>query len=134
MTVRFEDFEHEHNPRNGERIGDRAAMMVLLEELRRVRPPYACQFVSDGGAELIVGIGDDFGCVQYSATEGMPPYLMAVVTDASTDDAEMEILAGGTPSPIDGRYRLPFATLAEVVAEFATSGSKSDKVTWEELR
>ena len=51
--------------------------MALLDELRTMRPPFMCQFVGENGFNLTVGIDHDFGCVQYSANDGSPPYLMA---------------------------------------------------------
>ena len=133
MNTRFQDLEHEHNPRNSEVLSDRPSVMALLDELRGVQPPFMCQFIGDNGFNLTVGINRDFGCVQHSANEGMPPYLMAVATSGPPDQGDMEFVVGDTATPIDGRYRLPFDTLTEIVAEFVTSGERSSEVSWEEL-
>jgi hypothetical protein len=133
MNARFQDLENEQNPRNGEVLSDRPSVVALLDKLRGIQPPFMCQFVGDNGFNLTVGIDREFGCVQHSANDGMPPYLMAVSTNAGSDDRELEFVVGGTATPIDGRYRLRFHTVTEVVAEFVTSGQKSSKVVWEEL-
>jgi Immunity protein Imm1 len=46
---------------------------------------------------------------------------------------DMEFLVGDTPTPIDGRYRIAFDELREVVAEFVATGERSNRVSWEEL-
>jgi hypothetical protein len=131
MNTRFQDLENDDNPRNGQVLSDRPGVMALLEELREIRPPFICQFVGDHGFNLTVGIGHEFGCVQHSANDGTPPYLMA--TEPTSDQSEMEFILGGTATPIDGRYRLSFSTVKEVVAAFVASGGRSDTVKWEEF-
>jgi hypothetical protein len=134
MNARFQDLEDENNPRNGEVLRDRQTVTALLDKLRVIRPPFMCEFVGDNGFELTVGIDRDFGCVQYSSSDGMPPYLMATVPiGPKSDQNEMVFVVGGTATPIDGRYRLPFDVLTEVAVEFVTSGERSRKVSWEAI-
>ena len=131
MNTTFQDLEDEHNPRNGQVLSDRPGVLALLSELRIKRPPFMCQFVGENGYNLTVGVDHDFGSVQHSANDGMPPYLMA--TGPSADEHEMEFAVGGTATPIDGRYRLSFGIVQEVVATFVATGRRSDSVKWEEL-
>lgn len=106
----------------------------LLDEMRRTDPPVMCQFISDNGFNLTVGIDDAFGCMQYSANEGLPPYLMAVSRQQRESEfVEMEFVVGGTQTPIDGQYRLPFGIIRDVVIEFAQSGLRSAIVDWQEF-
>jgi hypothetical protein len=134
MNVRFQDLEEHDNPRNGERFADTHELVALLEQLRRSRSPFMCELVGDNGTTLTVGIGGDNGCVQHARGDGTPPYLMALMPpEGQSVLHEMEFLVGGTPTPIEGRYCLPFGKLAEIVAEFAASGKRSDAVNWEEF-
>jgi hypothetical protein len=133
MNTRFHDLENEHNVRNGELFNDRHSVMALLDELRKIEPPFMCQLVGDNGFNLIVGIDRDFGCVQHGANDGMPPFMMAVSRNPAAHPPEMDFLVGGTATPIAGRYLVPFDTVTEIVAEFVNSGEKSNVVSWEEL-
>jgi hypothetical protein len=133
MNARFQDLEHENNSRNGQALHDGASVRALLNELRSTQPAFMCQISGDNGFNLIVGIDRDAGCVQHSASNGMPPYLMALSDDEDNDQREMNFLVGGTATPIDGRYRVTYELLAEIVSEFVASGERSNKVSWEEL-
>jgi hypothetical protein len=133
MNTRFQDLEHENNPRNGQALHDRASVRALLNELRSTQPAFMCQFSGDNGFNLMVGIDRNAACVQHSANDGMPPYLMALSDNENTDEREMEFLVGGTATPIDGRYRVTFEMLAEIVSEFVASGERNNNVSWEEL-
>ncbi len=131
MSTTFQDLQYDDNPRNGQVVSDRSDLMAMLNQLRTIRPPLMCQFIGDNGYNLTVGIDHDFGCVQHSANDGVPPYLMAI--GPQVDDRQMQFVVGGTATPIDGRYRLPFGTLGEVVATFVATGERSNSVVWEEF-
>jgi len=121
------------NALNAAAIDNRNSAIELLDELKD-RPPFMCQFEGDNGYGLTVGIACDHGCVQYAANDGSLPYLMAVQSaDSNFTHGEMEFSVGGTPTPIDGRYRLTLDTLKEIVVEFVESGGRSDHVEWEEI-
>jgi len=134
MNAEFQDLQHQDNPHNGETLRDQRSVMALLEELRDVSLPFMCQFAGDNEFNLTVGIDRDFGCVQHSANDGSPPYLMAIAPAASgLDRREMTFLVGDTATPIDGRYRLPISLVKEIVADFVTSGKRSENIVWEEF-
>jgi hypothetical protein len=134
MNARFQDLQHPRNPRNGELLRDHWTVLALLDELRQVMPAFMCQFVGDNGFNLTVGIDHAFGCVQHSPNDGSPPYLMATApANADSDQREMAFLVGDTLTPIDGRYRLPFDTVMEIVADFVISGQRSANVSWREF-
>jgi len=131
MNTTFQDLQHDDNLRNGQVVGDPASVAVLLDQLRMMRPPFMCKFVGDNGYNLTIGIDHEFRCVQHSANDGAPPCLMAV--GPSADDRQMEFVVGDTATPIDGRYRLPFRTVQDLVVAFVASGQRGDSVKWEEL-
>lgn len=133
MNTRFQDLQNDNNPRNGTTLADRATVVSLLEALRTVEPPVMVQFIGDNGYNLIVGIAHDSGCVQHAANDGQPPYLMAVSTGDAQDRREMEFLVGDTPTPIDGRYRIGFGELCDIVGEFVATGERSVGASWEEF-
>jgi hypothetical protein len=134
MNTVFQDLQDQANPRNGQLLRDGREAVSLLNELRQTRQPFMCEFTADNGFNLTVGIAGEFGCVQHSSNDGMPPYLMAIVTTtARPGQADIEFLVGNTTTPIDGRYRLPFGTVAEIVADFVTTGGRHNQVSWEEL-
>ena len=133
MNTTFQDLQNENNPRNGEAISDRASVTSLLDDLRNIQPPFMCQFTGDNGFNVMVGIDHDFGCVQHSSNDGIPPFMMAVSKTGPSDRSDMEFLVGDTPTPIDGRYRVPFDAVREIVAQFVTTGQRSSNVSWEEL-
>jgi hypothetical protein len=133
MNAEFQDLQNERNRENGRVFGDGKAVKAFLEQLRTLRPPFMCQFVSDNGFNLTVGIDREFGCAQHTSNDGMPPYLMAVSRAPDASQPDMEFVVGGTATPIDGRYRLEFETLAQVVSEFVSTGRQSDVVSWEDL-
>lgn len=82
---------------------DVRALFVQL----RGRAPFMFELVGENGHNLLVGRGDDCGCVQFSRADGTPPYLMAVSEEPSGADELVEFLAGGTPTPIPQRFCLP---------------------------
>jgi len=134
MSATFQNLQHPDDARNGETLHDRPSVIALLDDLRHVAPPFMCQFVGDNEFNLTVGIDRDFGCVQHSANDGSPPYLMATVSSkAASDRREMTFLVGDTVTPIDVRYRLPFDIILQIVADFVTSGTRTENVTWEEF-
>jgi len=133
MTTVFQDLQHEDNPQNGRILSNRDAVLSLLDQLARAERPYMCQFTGDDGFNLLIGIAHDFGCAQHSSNDGQPPFLMATSSIGSSQPDDMEFLVGDTPTPIDGRYRLSFDELCEVVAAFVATGEGSSRVSWEQL-
>ncbi len=132
MNIVFQDLQHDHNPHNGQVFGTVPGIALLLDELREMSPPFMCQFTGDNGFSLTAGLAREFGCVQYAANDGAPPYLMAT-NPITSDTREMEFLVGDTATPIAGRYRLPFETVKEIVLDLVASGTRSRAVKWEEF-
>jgi hypothetical protein len=112
-----------------------ASLLVrLLGELRRSRPPFMCELIGDNGFTLTVGLAGDIGCVQHGPSDGTPPYLMAVGSNPVEPNAgEVEFVVGGTATPIDRRYSVPFKTVEQITANFIETGQRSPIVSWEEI-
>jgi len=93
-----------------------------------------CELRNEGGTSLTIGLARDHACAQFAATDGTPPYWMAVeVLADSSSRGDMEFCVGGTCTPIDGRYRLSLGSLEQVVASFVELGIQSPAVEWEEF-
>jgi hypothetical protein len=134
MKITFQHLDDEHDSRNGKLLKDRSTIVELLDALREARPPVMCQFVGDNGFNLTIGIDDDFGCIQHSRNDGLPPYLMAIDPAwRASGSGDMEFVVGGTLTPIEGKYRVPFGMLRDVVLEFMASGDRSETVGWQEF-
>lgn len=133
MNVEFHDREDQDNPRNGESFSSVEELLAFMDELRS-KPPFFCELIGSDAHNLMVGISSDVGCVQYSASDGTLPYLMAVnpTPEASNGDY-VEFLTGGTFTPVERRYCVPFDTVREIVAEFVRNGRCNTSVQWEEI-
>lgn len=91
------------------------------------------ELIGANGYILVVGIGGPVGCVQYSHSDGNPPYLVAVAPNPIAEDEYIEFLTGNTPTPIPARHILPFEKVKEVVKYFHETGTRSAAVSWEEV-
>lgn len=77
MKIQFFDREDNNNPRNGTTLSDVDALLSLLKSLRS-RPPFVCELQAENGFKLMIGIGRDYGFVQYSSADDEPPYVTAL--------------------------------------------------------
>ena len=96
------------------------------------------EIARDNGFKLLIGIGGALGCVQYSSSDGSPPYLVAVAKDRQyldddQSDLQVEFLAGDTPTPIPMRRCLPYQLVKQLVVFFFRTGDRSPDVLWEEV-
>src|SRR5689334_12621223 len=103
MYVVFYDRQVEANPLNGAVIKDEAGLRRIISELRR-RPAFFCELVGENGRNLLVGISQELGCVQFSHADGSTPYLMATNDEAKRRNEHMEFLTGGTLTPVPARF------------------------------
>lgn len=132
MTVTFQDQQEPKNVANGRVLSAPADVMQLFESLRG-RAPFMFELIGENGHSLTVGYSDSVGAAQYAASDGKPPYAMAVNEEAADDEACVEFLAGGTPTPIPGRFCLPINRVVAIAQEFVATGERSAAVTWEEI-
>jgi hypothetical protein len=130
MNATFQDMEQLANPMNGTSLT--SSILATFFQSLAGREPFMFELRGENGFMLTVGVAADCGTVQYSPSEGLPPYLMA--RGDETDESEfMEFLAGGTPTPIPKRFCLPLDRVQKIMQDFFTHGEKSDAVEWEEI-
>ncbi|HKD40487.1 MAG TPA: Imm1 family immunity protein [Myxococcaceae bacterium] len=134
MMLQFFDMQDESNPANGTTIKDQARLVRLLEGARK-REPFFFELEAENGYKLLVGIGQSIGCVQFSSTNGSPPYLMAVGNDAADErsDDYQDFLAGGTLTPVPRHFCLPFDTMRQIAVYFMETGEPNPIVSWEQI-
>jgi hypothetical protein len=130
MIVTFFDREDDMNHLNGTIVRDSSHLFKILDSLRN-REPFFCELVGDNGYCLLVGVGQK-GCVQYSRSDGEPPYLGAVASNREREAGYIEFLTGGTPTPISKRECMPFDTVREIAGYFQETGGMYPGVAWEE--
>jgi hypothetical protein len=131
MKVRYDNQQDDLDPMNGGVFSDQEKLIELLDS-RRNDPPFAARLSGDNGFELMIGIGGDVGCVQYSHSNGDLPYLMAV-PPGPQPSGDVEFLMGGTATPIPARYILSFDELKKVVLYFLETGDRINAVSWEAI-
>lgn len=132
MNVEFFDTQDERNPLNGLIVSEGSCLSELLDQLKD-RPPFFCNLIGQDGHTVLLGIGGPRGCVQYSRTDGAPPYLMAISRDPEVSREFFEFLIGNTPSPVPSRYCPPFDTVKNIATYFQMTGERSPAVSWEEI-
>ena len=131
MDVTFQDFEQLDNPRNGTTLNGGTAVSDLFSSLAG-RNPFIFELRNQAGYRLTIGFGGTLGCVQYSAADGTPPYLVAVA-DTQSGVEPGYLSAGGQQAEIPGRFCLPIERVVDIVAEFVATGARSLSVAWEEV-
>ncbi len=131
MTAKFYDQERLNNPMNATYIKGGEDVEHLFSVLQD-RPPFLFELVSDQGFKLLVGYAGDRATVQFSRSDGMPPYLMALGS-AEDEGTYVTFLSGGTPTPISERFCLPIEQVKTIVGDFLVHGGTSASVEWEEI-
>ena len=132
MTIEFFDRQQVSSSVNGIRIEKQGDLLRLFESLVN-REPFFCELVGDNGYKQLVGVGGRIGCVQYSANNGAPPYLMAVAEDGVNGQPYVEFLIGNTPTPVSTRYCIPFEKIRQITVYFLQTGERDPSVSWEEI-
>jgi len=131
MNVTFIDTDDRANILNGTIISDSERLSHILQELR-TREPFICELTGENVFMLDVGIGKD-GFVQYSRSNGEPPYLVAVSPHADRSDKYTEFFSGGTPTPIPNRNCMPFELVRQIARYFVATGLAHPDSAWEEV-
>lgn len=132
MNVIYRDLQEPKNVSNGRVLSTPADVTALFGALRH-RQPFLFDLLGENGHSLTIGYSEMVGAVQHASSDGRPPYFMAVNEEARDDDAAVEFLAGGTPTPILGRFCLPIQRILAVAIEFVVRGERSPAITWEEI-
>lgn len=121
MKIRYDNGQDKSDSMNGVDIVDADELAKLLDE-RRSRAPFIADLIADNGFELMIGIGRDVGCAQYSRTDGEPPYLMAVSPQRQMKSGYVDFLVNNTPTPFAARYILTFEQVKAVSLHFLATG------------
>lgn len=132
MNVTFNDLQDKSNVMNGTCVRNSLGLHALLEPFKD-RQPFMFELVGANGCTLLVGFSKEVGCVQFSASDGEPPYLMALNDDMVEDEPFTSFLTGNTPTPIPRRFCLPIEQVLAITSAFISEGVRSDAVGWEEL-
>ena len=132
MTVTFFDRQDEENLLNGSIPQSGEDLRALLRKPPD-RAPFFCELIAENHKNLLIGLGDGTGCVQFSAGYGLPPYFLAVAPGGWDCAGQTEFLLGGKLTPVSNRYRLPMELVLETAAFFLERGALSPDVTWEAL-
>jgi Immunity protein Imm1 len=132
MKVRYLNYQNESDPMNGKVITEQAKLAELLDS-RRNEPPFIAELSGDNGYHIEFGIGDDVGCVQFSSSDGKPPYLVAVPPCPHMTSGDVEFLTADTPTPVPARNILNFDELKKIALHFLQTGERSEAVSWEAL-
>ncbi len=132
MTALFCDRQELSNPMNGLRIKNKTELDEALEKLQS-REPFFFELVGENGYNLLVGLGNTIGCVQYSRSNGDTPYLMAVAPSEQDANEYVEFLIANTPTPVSKRYCMPREQVRQIAAYFLETGDRSPDISWEEI-
>lgn len=132
MKVEYKNQQDHFDPMNGAVFSDGAKLGQLLDA-RRHQPPIGARLSADNGYELVIGIGGKFAFVQYSRSDGDPPYLLAMSADPPMKSGGVEFFVGNTPTPVTARHIIRFAELRQIALHFLETGERIDRVAWEEL-
>ena len=133
MKVTFQDMQEPTSVARGRVLSAPGEVAQLFESFREGRSPFMFELIGENGQSLTIGYSDSVGAVQHAASDGRPPYLMAVNEESLDDEAVVEFLAGGTPTPIPDQFCLPIYRVLAIAQEFVATGDRSSGVTWDEI-
>lgn len=111
---------------------DSIAGLTRLIDMGKNRIPFMCELEGEVN-KLTVGIGNELGCVQHSARNGSPPYLMALSQNPVDDEAFCEFVVANTPTPVRRKFCLPMMEVQSIVSEFFDTGGQSTRWKWDEI-
>jgi hypothetical protein len=102
MKVQYLNHQDKLDPMNRAVIAEATKLTELLDE-RRNEAPFIAAFSGENGYKIKFGIGNDVSFVQYSRSDGEPPYLVAVPPHPHITSGYVEFLTANTPTPIQAR-------------------------------
>jgi hypothetical protein len=132
MKVKFFDMDDSSNPLNGTTIEESGRLLQILRGMQG-REPFFCELEGDNGYRLDVGLAATLGCAQYSRSDGEPPYLTPVDSNATAEDGYREFFCQGTPTEVPARHCLPLDVIMGIAAFFLETGKPNPAVSWEEI-
>lgn len=132
MIVRYKNQQDDSDPMNNVAITSKRELSHLLQ-VRRNNSPFLARLSGDNGFEIMIGIGGDVGCAQYSCSDGSRPYLMAQSANPPLKGGDVEFLTANTPTPVPASEIISFEELEQIALHFLETGERSDIVCWEDL-
>jgi len=132
MNATFQDLQDNHNRMTGMCVRNEQDLDALLRSFED-RQPFFFELAGENGFTLLIGFGSDIGCVQYSTSDGEPPYLMAIGDESAEDEPFANFLTGNTPTPVPRRFCLPISLLRRIIIDFLESGEQSSTVMWQKI-
>jgi hypothetical protein len=132
MNAVFNDLQDYSSSLDGASVHNRQELFAVLDGARH-REPFACELEGENGYKLTIGVGEEYGFVQHSRTDGDSPYLVAVAEGPSCREEYIDFLCGNTPSPISCRNVLTFEKVKEIAAHFIETGERDPAFSWEEI-
>ena len=132
MILEFFDKQEHTNLANGTRIEKESDLDKLLAELL-TRKPFFCELVNENRYKELIGIAGEIGCVQYSRTDGAPPYLMALNNREPIDPGYIEFLVDNKTTPVSMRYCISFENVRQIANYFLRTGERDPSFSWEEI-
>lgn len=132
MSAIFFDRYFEGNPLTSTNFesGDEA-IARLQGELNRV--PHFVELQSDKNTKLLIGLGGEMGCAQFSSIAGDPPYLMACLPGHESLEGFEYFYISGELSEVPKQYCIPLGALLKVIKDFVDTGTQSHTVNWVEI-
>jgi hypothetical protein len=130
MIVRYKNQQDKSDPMNDVAVASKRQLSDLLQA-RRSNAPFLARLTGDNGFEIMVGIGGEVGCVQYSRSDGSLQYLMAHSANPPLKSGDVEFLTANTPTPVPASEIISFKELEEVALHFLETGERSSSVSWE---
>jgi Immunity protein Imm1 len=132
MKVRYLNYQNKLDPLNGTVVVAAPKLAELLDG-RRNEAPFIAELSGDNGYHIEFGIGGDVGFVQFSRSDGQPPYLVAVPPCLHISSGHIEFLTANTPTPVPARNILKFDELKQIALHFLQTGGRSELVSWESI-
>jgi hypothetical protein len=132
MIVRYFNNQNELDPMSGKAITENTVLANLLDS-RRQDQPFLADLCGDNSFQIMIGIGGNASCVQYSRMDNKPPYLMAVSTQPPMKRGYVEFLVNNTLTAIAARYIISFNEMKKIALHFLETGERSNGVSWQSL-
>lgn len=132
MSAKFFDQHNATNPDNGTVVSNGMTAKSLLKR-NSANGSIFVELIADNQMKLLIGLGAEICCAQFSTADDDPPYLMATLKTANLREGFTDFLIGKTPSEVPLRLCIPISVLLDVAAYFVETGERSSDVEWEAI-
>jgi hypothetical protein len=140
VMVKFFDRQEMSNPLNGAEIITGVALSRIIDSSRN-RNPFFCELIFENGCKLLVGIGPNVGCAQFTSSNAEPPYLMATqeIVECDTDDTvdfadTVDFLVGNTLTPVPRYYCMSMDSVKQIALHFLETGHRDPNFAWKGIK